>query len=121
MFEKITQVKGLESLRNSSTSYSHECITKKCDIGRDVWIKYFKNENEYSGTFTISDSNCGIGDVATIMLYIENNNESNEKIYDVYRYKGNLVIDRRCVGTMRQDILSNIDDILAELKPILMN
>ena len=116
MFEQIGQVSSLDNLRSSSASYSYECISERCNIGRDVWIKYYKNENEGNGTFTISDSICMMGDVPTIMLYLENDDKSNGKTYGVYRYNGKLLIDRRIVGNIKHDILSNIDTIISDLR-----
>ena len=120
MFEQIGQVSSLDNLRSSSTSYSYECISERCNIGRDVWIKYYKNENEGNGTFTISDSICMMGDVPTIMLYVENDDKSNGKTYNVYRYNGDLSIKRNIVGNFRHDILLNINVIVTNLKSFLI-
>lgn len=37
------------------------------------------------------------------------------KTYNVYRYSGELIIDRRIVKNIRHDILVNIDNIINEL------
>lgn len=111
MFELIKQVDNLDIL-NSSTAFSYESISKKCNIGKDVWIKYYNSETDNEGQFTVSDSATPIGGVPTVMLYVEN----EDCTYNVYRYKGELVIDRRIIRNIRQDILSNIDDIISDLK-----
>ncbi|MBR4146646.1 MAG: hypothetical protein IKU00_02000 [Bacteroidales bacterium] len=66
--------------------------------------------------FSVGDSINMMGDVATIMLCVENEDESNDKTYNVYRYNGELQIDRRIVVNIKHDILLNIDIIIDELK-----
>ena len=121
MFELITQVIDLYSLRSLSSIYSYECISVKSDdIGRDVWIQYYKNEEMGASVFSVGDSINMLGGVPTIMLYVENDNDkSSDKTYSVYRYNGILQIDRRIVGNLRHDILVNIEDIITELKSYL--
>lgn len=51
-----------------------------------------------------------MGGIATIMIYVEN----ADKTYNVYRYSGELIIDRRIVKNIRHDILVNIDNIINE-------
>lgn len=115
MFELITQVNEL-SLYSSSSAYSYGCISEKCNIDKDVWIQYYKNEAMGKTVFSIGDSINMMGDVANIMLFVENDDESNGKTYNVYRYNGELQIDRRIVGSIKHDILLNIDIIIDELK-----
>jgi len=114
MFELITRVIGLNSLRSLAPIYSCECITNDCDLGRDVWIQYYKNEKAGTSVFTVDNSISGF---PSIMLYVENDDENiSGKTYSVYRYNGILQIDRRIVGNLRHDILVNIEDIITELK-----
>ena len=44
-FDLIKTVEDIRSELQASTAYSNECITKQCDIGKEVWIKYY-----YGGT-----------------------------------------------------------------------
>lgn len=120
MFELITRVIDLYSLSSLSSIYSYECIFSECDIGRDVWIQYYKNEKMGTSVFSVGDSINMIGGAPTIMLYVKNNNDkSSDKTYSVYRYNGILQIDRTIVGNLRHDILVNIEDIVTELKSFL--
>ena len=116
MFKLITKVSDLRGLYYSSNIYSYQLISEECDIGKDVWIQYYHNTNEKNGTFTIGDSICMMGDVPTIMLYIENDDKSDRKTYNVYRYNGDLSINRNIVENFRHDILLNIDTIASNLK-----
>ena len=108
MFEFIAIVNDLSGLY-SSISFSYECLTQKCDIGKDVWIKYYQTVNQKEGTFKISASMIGR---TAIIIYVEN----DDKTYSTYRYNGELVIDRRIVQNIKQDILVNIDSIISQFK-----
>lgn len=119
MFELITRVKGLNSLRSLSSIYNCECITSYCEIGREVWIQYYKNEKIETSVFSVGDSINMMGGVPIIMLYVEFLDDSAEKTYDVYRYNGVLQIDRRFVDNIRHDIFVNIEEIVDELKTFL--
>lgn len=110
MFEKIAKVDDLNCLY-SNVSFSYQCFSEKCSIGKDIWLQYYKNINQGEGIFTISDSILMMGGIATIMIYVEN----ADKTYKVYRYSGELIIDRRIVKNIRHDILVNIDYIINEL------
>ena len=99
MFEKIAKVDDLNCLY-SNVSFSYQCFSEKCSIGKDIWLQY-----------SISDSILMMGGIATIMIYVEN----ADKTYKVYRYSGELIIDRRIVKNIRHDILVNIDNIINEL------
>ena len=121
MFELITRVIDLYSLRSLSSIYSYELISVKSDdIGRDVWIQYYKNEKMGTSVFSVGDSTNMMGGAPTIMLYVKNDNDkSSANTYSVYRYNGILQIDRTIVGNLRHDILVNIEDIVTELKSFL--
>ena len=119
MFELITRVKGLNSLRSLAPIYSCECITSYCDLGREVWIQYYKDEKMGTSVFSVGDSINMMGGVPTIMLYVEFLDNSIDRTYDVYRYYGVLQIDRNIVGNLRHDILVNIEDVVDELKTFL--
>lgn len=114
MFEIIAKVNDLSSI-NSNSSFSHLCISKKCNIGKEVLIKYYNNINQQEGTFTISNSIMSIGSVSSIMLYVEN----TDKTYNVYRYNGELIINRKIVDNTRKEKLVNIDDVIENLKNFL--
>ena len=110
MFEIIAKVNDLSHLCTND-SFSYQCFSDKCNIGKDIWLQYYKNINQGEGIFTISDSIIMMGGIATIMIYVEN----ADKTYNVYRYSGELIIDRRIVKNIRHDILVNIDNIIDEL------
>lgn len=112
MFELVKTVSGLENLHSVSNVYSYECITKRCNIDKEVWIQYYKNEAMGNAIFPVGDSINKMGDVPIILLHVEN----TDKTYNVFRYKGVLQIDRRIVGNIRHDILLNVDDVIIELK-----
>ncbi|MBR4392125.1 MAG: hypothetical protein IKT08_08500 [Bacteroidales bacterium] len=112
MFELVRIVSGLENFHSVSNVYSYECITKRCNIDKEVWMQYYKNEAMGNAIFPVGGSINKMGDVPTILLHVEN----ADKTYNVFRYKGVLQIDRRIVGNIRHDILLNIDDIIIELK-----
>ncbi len=119
MFEFIKKVNSLENLYSISTAYSYRSISNECNFGKEVWIQYYKNETMKNTIFSVGDSINMMGDVATIMLYVENEDESNDKTYNVYRYNGELQIDRRIVENIKHDILLNIDIIIDELRNFL--
>ena len=120
MFELIIHATGLNRLSSSSLIYSYQCISNISNIGKDVWIQYYKNKKIINEKFTIGDSINKMGAVSMIMLYVETDNEDSEdKKYDVDRYKGNLEIDRRTVNNMNHDILLNLKSVISDLKDFL--
>jgi len=119
MFELITRVKGLNSLRSLAPIYSCGCITSYCDLGREVWIQYYKDEKMGTSVFSVGDSINMMGGVPTIILYVEFLDNSIGKTYDVYRYNGVLQIDRTIVDNIRHDVFVNIEEIVDKLKVFL--
>lgn len=107
-------MKDLNSLRFLSFIYTHQSIS--WDMGKDVWIQYYTNEEMGNSVFSVGDSINMVEKFPTILLYVENTDDSTNKTYYVYRYNGELQIKRRIVGNFRHDILVNIDNILDELK-----
>ena len=116
MFKYIKIVDDLSDI-TSSSAFASECLTERSNIGKEVWIKYYRNENEGASHFTVSDEDTPLGGVHTIMLYVKN----EDGTYNVYGYAGKLEIDRRKVQTLSHDILLNVDGIIAELELFLDN
>ena len=107
----IKTVEDIRSELQASTAYSNECITKQCDIGKEVWIKYYYGGTLEERTFEINGE-VGIGGTASIMLYVEN----DDKTYSVYKYNGMLNVQRTIVDRVKHDVLLNIETIISDLK-----
>ena len=115
-FDLIKTVEDIRSELQASTAYSNECITKQCDIGKEVWIKYYYGGTLEERTFEINGA-VGLGGTASIMLYIENDNET----YNVYRYNGMLTVQRTIVDNIKHDVLTNLEDVITDLREFLGN
>lgn len=113
-FELIATVENLRELY-TNVSFLYECITKQCDIGRDVWIQYYKNKNQVEGKFKLSDYQNLLDGDPVIVLYVKD----RDNTYDVYRYSGELIIDRLIFNNISHDILENKDNIIDDLKAFL--
>ncbi|MBR6197618.1 MAG: hypothetical protein IKQ72_08445 [Bacteroidaceae bacterium] len=100
--------------KEKSPSFIYKNITDKCELNRDVWIKYFNNNVNSTHTFELSDS---LGGISVIMFYVKNEDET----YNVYSYDGILRIQRTIQGNNRDDSLLNLEDIIVELKDFLRN
>lgn len=98
-----------------SPSYRAENITNQMNIGGgDVWIKYYAFDKVDNATIEINGQEKYIG-TPSIMMYVSNDNES----YDVYTYYGTLYLLRITENRVRQDIITNIDDIIADFQEFL--
>ena len=106
----IKTVEDIRSELKASTAYSNECITKRCDIGKEVWIKYYYGGTLEERTFDINGE-VGIGGTASIMLYVEN----DDKSYSIYKYNGMLNVQRTIVDRVKHDVLLNIETIISDL------
>jgi hypothetical protein len=109
-FDLIKTVEDIRSELQASTAYSNECITKQCDIGKEVWIKYYYGGTLEERTFEINGE-VGIGGTASIMLYVEN----DDKSYNVYKYNGMLNVQRTIADSIKHDVLVNIETIISDL------
>ena len=116
MFELIKTVDGLDDIY-SSTSFSYKCISDICDLGTDAWIRYFNNINDHSDNakFVINGEENSLGGISTISIYVKN----SDNTYNVYRYYGKLIVGRMTRDNVRHDVLTNIDDIILELREFL--
>jgi hypothetical protein len=115
-FELIKTISNIRFELQASTSFSYDCITKRCNIGKEVWIKYYYGGTLEEQTFEINGA-VGLGGTASIILYIENDNE----IYNVYRYNGMLTVQRTIVDNIKHDVLTNLEDVITDLKEFLEN
>lgn len=116
MFDLIKIVERLNDIY-SSPSFSCKCVSDMSDLGVDIWIRYLSNINDYTDndTFVINGEKDSFGGISTISFYVKNSDDS----YNVYRYYGKLIVDRMTHDNVRHDVLTNIDDIIAELKEFL--
>ena len=111
----------LQNVQNSkkdlgvySPSYRAEKITLQMNIGRDVWIKYYAFDKVDNTTIEINGQEKYIG-TPSIMMYISTDDET----YDVYTYDGILCLTRITEDRVRQDIITNIDEVVAEFQEYL--
>ena len=111
----------LQNVQNSkkdlggySPSYRAEKITLQMNIGRDVWIKYYAFDKVDNTTIEINGQEKYIG-TPSIMMYISTDDET----YDVYTYDGILCLTRITEDRVRQDIITNIDEVVAEFQAYL--
>lgn len=115
---KFELIKTIEDIRfdlQNSTAFSNERITETCNLGKDIWIKYYHCGTLDNCMIKIDGSE-GLGGIPTIMIYVENEN----KTYNVYRYNGSLIINRSTIEKIRHENLTNlneiVDDIINELE-----
>lgn len=105
-----------KDLGGHSPSYRAEKITRQMNIGRDVWIKYYAFDKVDNATIEINGQEKYIG-TPSIMMYISTDDEA----YDVYTYDGILCLTRITEDRVRQDIITNIDEIVAEFQEYLQD
>jgi len=115
-FVYIYETSDIRSALQLSTSYFYKCITQQCNIGKEVWIKYYYGGGLKNNTFVIN-GDVGIGGTPTIVLYIQNNNDC----YNVYRYNGILEVQLTVVENIHHFVLLNIDNIINKLRLFIEN
>ena len=99
-----------------SPSYRAEKITHQMNIGKDVWIKYYAFDKVDNTTIEINGQEKYVG-ASSIMMYVSNDTDS----YDVYTYDGFLYLQRTTENRIRQDIITNIDEIVVEFQEYLQD